>query len=73
MTPSCQSETQRNAAQTALQFVLQHPAVSSVVAGIRTLQQLEEAVEAVKSPGITEVEMKRLRESIVANQYEQHR
>jgi aryl-alcohol dehydrogenase-like predicted oxidoreductase len=53
--------------------VLQHPAVSSAVAGIRTMQQLEEAVDAVKSPEITEDEMKRLRESVVANQYEQHR
>jgi aryl-alcohol dehydrogenase-like predicted oxidoreductase len=67
------SNQQRNAAQTALRFVLQHPAVSSVVAGIRTLQQLEEAVEAVKSPLLTEQEMTALRGAVVANKYEQHR
>jgi aryl-alcohol dehydrogenase-like predicted oxidoreductase len=67
------SGKQCNAAQTVLRFVLQHPAVSCAVAGIRTMHQLEEAVDAVKSSEITEFEMKRLRESVVANQYEQHR
>jgi aryl-alcohol dehydrogenase-like predicted oxidoreductase len=67
------SNKQRNAAQTALRFVLQHPAISSAVAGIRTMQQLEEAVDAISSPLITEQEMAALRGSVVANKYEQHR
>lgn len=67
------SNDQRNAAQTAIRFVLQHPAVTAAVAGIRTTQQLEEAVAAITSPAITAPEMKELRKAVVVNQYEQHR
>jgi aryl-alcohol dehydrogenase-like predicted oxidoreductase len=67
------SNKQRNAAQTALRFVLQHGAIASAVAGIRTMQQLEEAVAALSSPQITEEEMALLQGAIEANRYEQHR
>lgn len=67
------SNDQRNAAQSALRFVLQHPAVSAAVAGIRTMQQLEEAVATVQTPFITEEQMETLQRSVVANQYEQHK
>ena len=67
------SNDNRNAAQTAIRFVLQHPAITAAVTGIRTMQQLEEAVAAMKTPLINEQEMKMLQQSIVANQYEQHR
>jgi aryl-alcohol dehydrogenase-like predicted oxidoreductase len=67
------SSKQRNAAQTALRFVLQHPAIASAVAGIRTMQQLEEVVAAEESPLITDKEMDMLQGCIAANQYEQHR
>jgi aryl-alcohol dehydrogenase-like predicted oxidoreductase len=67
------SSDQRNAAQTAIRFVLQHPAVTAAVAGIRTMQQLEEAVSAIKSPSITDEQMTLLQRSVDANQYEQHR
>jgi len=65
------SGNQRNAAQTALRFVLQHPAITSVVAGIRTMQQLEEAVG--DSPLLTNEEITKLKGAVVANRYEQHR
>ena len=67
------SNNQRNAAQTAMQFVLQHPAVTATVAGIRTMQQLEEAVATLQPPFLTEAQMEALQRSVVANRYEQHR
>jgi len=67
------SNNKRNAAQTTLRYVLQHPAISSAVAGIRTMQQLEEAVAVLQTPAITETEMKQLQNVIEANRYEQHR
>lgn len=67
------SGDKRNAAQTALRYVLQHPAVSSAVAGIRTKGQLEEAVAALQTPSLTQEEITRLRGAVAVNQYEQHR
>ncbi|OQP53684.1 aldo/keto reductase [Niastella populi] len=67
------ADEKRNAAQTALRYVLQHPAISAVVAGIRTIEQLEEAVAALKTPVIDEKELAVLKEAVVANKYEQHR
>jgi aryl-alcohol dehydrogenase-like predicted oxidoreductase len=67
------STNQRNAAQTALRFVLQHPAITTAVAGIRTTAQLEEAVATFKTPMLTQEEMALLQGSVVANKYEQHR
>jgi len=67
------SNNQRTTAQTAIRFVLQHPAITSAVAGIRTMQQLEEAVNAIKSPVLTLQEMAQLQEAVVVNKYEQHR
>jgi aryl-alcohol dehydrogenase-like predicted oxidoreductase len=67
------SNEKRNAAQAALRYVLQHPAISSAVAGIRTNEQLEEAVAALQTPALTEQELTSLRQSVKANKYEQHR
>jgi aryl-alcohol dehydrogenase-like predicted oxidoreductase len=67
------SGDKRNAAQTALRFVLHHQAITTAVMGIRTMQQLEEAVATFKTPMLTPQEMSLLQESVVANKYEQHR
>lgn len=67
------SNKKRNAAQTALQFALQYPAITSAVTGIRTMQQLEEAVETLNTPLITETEMSLVQNAIPVNYYEQHR
>jgi aryl-alcohol dehydrogenase-like predicted oxidoreductase len=67
------SSKQRNAAQTAIQYVLENPAVTSAIVGIRTMEQLEEAVETMNAPRLNEEEMKILRESVPINFYEQHR
>ena len=63
---------QRNAAATALRFVLQHPAVASAVSGIRTQEQLEVAVQALESPVLSGIELQRLN-SIPALTYTDHR
>lgn len=67
------SHQERNSAQTAIQFVLKSPAVTSAIVGIRTMEQLKEAVETINTPSLNEEEMKILRESVPANFYEQHR
>jgi len=67
------SNDNRHAAQSALRFVLQHPAITCAVTGIRTPQQLEEAVNTISSPILTNAEMNLLLGSVEANRYEQHR
>jgi len=65
------SGQQRNAAQTAIQYVLHHAAVASAVIGIRNRKQLKEAATAGKRLGKKEVEL--LKQAIKPKQYEQHR
>jgi aryl-alcohol dehydrogenase-like predicted oxidoreductase len=67
------SNENRTAAQTALQFVLKHPSITSVVAGIRTPEQLEEIAASLDVPLLNEEEYEALRNAIPANRYEQHR
>jgi len=67
------SGNQRNTAQTALRYVLHHPAISTAVAGIRTMQQLEEAVAVFKTPLLSEGDIEKLTGSVMPNRYEQHR
>jgi aryl-alcohol dehydrogenase-like predicted oxidoreductase len=67
------SSKQRNPSQTAIRYVLQNPAVTSAVVGIRTMDQLKEAVDAIDSPVLTEEEMQILRKSVPVNFYAQHR
>jgi aryl-alcohol dehydrogenase-like predicted oxidoreductase len=64
---------ERNAAQTAIQYILNNPAVTSAIVGIRTMEQLNEAVEVINAPALSEEEIKMLREAISVNFYEQHR
>jgi aryl-alcohol dehydrogenase-like predicted oxidoreductase len=66
------TDAQRTAAQMAMRFLLRTPGITAAVAGIRTIQQLEEAVEAAK-PFITEAELHKLGTVVVPNKYEQHR
>ena len=66
------SHPQRKPVQTALRFVLQHDAVTAAVAGVRTLQQLEEAAPAVDAPPLAAEEMETLR-SVPALTYTEHR
>jgi aryl-alcohol dehydrogenase-like predicted oxidoreductase len=63
----------RTTAQTAIRFVLHHPAVTSAIAGIRTMEQLEEIVNTINTPPLTEKEMQTLQQSVPPKKYEMHR
>jgi aryl-alcohol dehydrogenase-like predicted oxidoreductase len=67
------SSKNRNAAQTAIQYVLKSPSVTSAIVGIRTMNQLNEAVQAINTPELNDEELKILRDSLPNNFYEQHR
>lgn len=61
----------RTPGQTAIQYVLQHPAVASAVTGIRNEKQLEDAVSSA-SPLLKE-DFQLLQRAMRPNRYEQHR
>jgi len=65
------SGPQRNAAQTAIGYVLQQPGISCAVTGIRTMEQLEAITAAAVSLSATETGL--LSESIPVNYYDAHR
>jgi aryl-alcohol dehydrogenase-like predicted oxidoreductase len=67
------STPQRTAAQTPVRFVLQHPAVAAAVIGIRTGDQLEEAVKTIAAPQLSPDEIESLQNSIPIHYYEEHR
>ncbi|GAA0537961.1 aldo/keto reductase [Chitinophaga japonensis] len=67
------SNAQRGPAQTALRFVLQQPAITAAVVGIRTPEQLQDALAAVSAPELSAEEMERLRGAVEVNYYEAHR
>ena len=63
----------RAAAQTALRFVLQQPAISSAIVGIRTAAQLEDALRTLHTPALQTNEITQLQQAIAINKYDQHR
>ena len=65
-------ETKSNA-QVALQFALAPKVVASAVVGIRTVEQLEDAVGSLDVPQLKPNELEYLRNAIEPNKYEQHR
>ncbi|MEN7550815.1 aldo/keto reductase [Rapidithrix thailandica] len=67
------TDEKRGAAQIALKFVLQHPAVASAVVGIRTLEQLEDALKVTQSEGLSQQELQQLQEAIKPSLYELYR
>ncbi|MFY0253596.1 aldo/keto reductase [Chitinophaga sp. 30R24] len=67
------SMPERGPAQTALRFVLQQAAVSSAVVGIRTREQLEDALRATISPALEEAAIAQLQRVVPVNFYDQHR
>jgi aryl-alcohol dehydrogenase-like predicted oxidoreductase len=62
-----------DSADIAIRFVLQNPAVTSTIVGIRTREQLTDAIEAINKRQLNEDEIKQLRVCIPVNYYEQHR
>ena len=67
------SNNRRTPAQTSLRYVLSHPSITSAVLGVRTIEQLEEAVQTIAAPAFSKEEMNLLRSSTRAITYEQHR
>lgn len=67
------SGNNRSPAQTALKFVLQQPAVTAAVVGIRTPHQLQDAIAAIDAPALDETALKILTAAIPVNYYTQYR
>jgi aryl-alcohol dehydrogenase-like predicted oxidoreductase len=67
------SGKKRTAAQTALRFVLHHPAISSAIVGVRKINQLKEVVNTTSTPTLISEEINQLRAALNANVYEEHR
>ena len=63
----------RSSTQTALQFVLKNPAVTAAVVGVRTLDQLTDAVQTINAKPLSEKEYEFLKQAIEKNVYELHR
>ena len=66
------STPERNPVQTALQYVLSHPAVSSAVVGMRTQEQLEDAIKAFEHP-LSPHEVRLLEQALPPQFYQEHR
>jgi aryl-alcohol dehydrogenase-like predicted oxidoreductase len=67
------SGDQRTPAHTAIQFVLHHPSVTSAIVGMRTMEQLEEAIKTIQAPFLSDIEIEKLKNSLPANHYAEHR
>ncbi len=59
--------------ETATQYVLDHPPVCSAVIGIRTMEQLQDALDAGKLKSLPYLNMKELGTVLPANKYIDHR
>jgi len=67
------SGEKRNATQTAIKYVLQHDAVTAAVVGMRTSDQLYEAVKTINAPDLTVTELQQLRDAAPFIKYREHR
>jgi aryl-alcohol dehydrogenase-like predicted oxidoreductase len=67
------SSKDRSPAATAIRYVLQNPAITSAVTGIRTKEQLRQALETLQTPPLRENEMQVLQKSLPPNLYADHR
>ncbi|MEO8582981.1 MAG: aldo/keto reductase, partial [Flavitalea sp.] len=67
------SGPQRTKAQTALRFVLNNLAITSAVAGIRTMEQLKDTVETTATPPLTREELAFLQKQADPKTYKDHR
>jgi aryl-alcohol dehydrogenase-like predicted oxidoreductase len=67
------SKEGRGLVQTALQFVLHNKAITSAVVGIRTHEQLQDALKTLEVTPLTQREIERLHNSIPTDYYKEHR
>lgn len=63
----------RTATQTAIKYALQHEAVTSCVVGMRTEEQVVDAVNAVNVPDLDASELKELKNTLKPHTYKEHR
>jgi aryl-alcohol dehydrogenase-like predicted oxidoreductase len=63
----------RTSTQTAVRFVLQHPAVTSAIVGVSKMEQLNDVAGTTNSTNLLEKEINILRESIPVKKYLEHR
>jgi len=66
------SNNEKDLAQTAIAFTLHHPAVTSAIVGIRTPEQLQDALKAGDA-ALTNEQWKALSEAAPALKYREHR
>ncbi len=67
------STSSRLPSSTAIQFALHHKAITAAVVGIRSMEQLDEALNVFTSPQLNNQDIDQLKTAIPANVYEQHR
>lgn len=67
------SNTERTKSQTAIRFVLNNPAITSAIVGMRTLQQLMEALGTLSSPELSLEQYHALSDAVTVNKYTDHR
>ncbi len=67
------SNEERSIIQTMLKWVLHHPAVTTVVAGIRNEAQLDEVIATIDAPDLDDEMYQMLSEVLAPNLYQQHR
>ncbi|MGA2380340.1 MAG: aldo/keto reductase, partial [Spirochaetia bacterium] len=67
------SGSDKGMAQTAIRFVLSHPAVTAVAAGASSVAQVEANVAAAYAPPLTEADQRALREAVRQLRYASHR
>jgi aryl-alcohol dehydrogenase-like predicted oxidoreductase len=63
----------RTPAQTSIQYVMNHPAVTSVAVGMHTKKQINEAVKSLSVSQLSEDEIEFLKNKIPARKYLHHR
>ena len=63
----------KNTACIAIRFALQQAGITAAIIGIRTPEQLAEAIDAVDMPALTVKELLKLQEAAPALLYKDHR
>ena len=60
-------------AETVLRYVIDNPAITTAVVGIRIIEQLNDAIAGAKSDALTASQWKQLQEIWAGNTYKEHR
>jgi aryl-alcohol dehydrogenase-like predicted oxidoreductase len=67
------SANKRTPSQTAIRYVLRHPAVTSAVVGVSSVEQLEDVVKTIDTPILTLNDLDLMKNSIPVINYREHR